>query len=338
MAPPPRRLGRPVDFNVRQHVDREVYSDDITFDRVQSNANARLSHVASRRVEAGGGDNGNCVASRRRKRRRGARARFLFFLNRRAADATPASFAPPGRSRPSAIHSLGDAVTPARSRGGTADEARLTSAERMEARMRGRVRVAAAGAGDGDGDRDGDEFSSSPVPSRTREGGARGRRWGRGKPGDAPFASRRASRSFFGTFSPGSPGSESERRGAFRRRKRRRSSLRTRPRGPLRPREAGTEASSPRVRRALSPAAASRVSRGRAGRTEEPDASLASPSRREPRRVFADSRSASSSTQDFEALVVCAIFCNCVSLALYRPLEEPSSQWNEEPWTRSSFR
>ena len=33
--------------------------------------------------------------------------------------------------------------------------------------------------------------------------------------------------------------------------------------------------------------------------------------------------------EDFEALVVCAIFCNCVSLALYRPLEEPSSRWNE---------
>ena len=127
VAPPPRRLGRPVDL-MSDSTSIEKSSDDITFDRVQSNANASLSHVASRRVGRVGDDE---TSSR---------------LVEESDDAgtgtgtiseTPASFTP-GRSRPSAIHSLGDAVVNALARR-RLDEARLTNAERMEARMRGRV-------------------------------------------------------------------------------------------------------------------------------------------------------------------------------------------------------
>ena len=151
VAPPPRRLGRPVDL-MSDSTSIEKSSDDITFDRVQSNANARLSHVTSRRVGLVGDDE---TSSRlvEESDDAGTGTISLFPKPPRGGSETPASFAP-GRSRPSAIHSLGDAVVNALARR-RLDEARLTNAERMEARMRGRVRVAgAAGAGDGDGDRE----------------------------------------------------------------------------------------------------------------------------------------------------------------------------------------
>ena len=140
VAPPPRRLGRPVDL-MSDSTSIET-SDAITFDdgkHTRSNANASLSHVASRRSRGfvGGDETSSRLVEDNDDAGTGTIS--LFPKPPRGGSETPASFAP-GRSRPSAIHSLGDAVVNALARR-RLDEARLTNAERMEARMRGRVRV-----------------------------------------------------------------------------------------------------------------------------------------------------------------------------------------------------
>ena len=138
VAPPPRRLGRPVDL-MSDSTSIET-SDAITFDdgkHTRSNANASLSHVASRRSRGFVGDDETSSRLVEESDDAGTGTISLFPKPPRGGSETPASFAP-GRSRPSAIHSLGDAVVNALARR-RLDEARLTNAERMEARMRGRV-------------------------------------------------------------------------------------------------------------------------------------------------------------------------------------------------------
>jgi hypothetical protein len=193
------------------------------------------------------------------------------------------------------------------------DEARLTNAERMEARMRGRVRVAGSaslGGGDGDGGRGDDTDTDTDTESESDvDGSGDGNGDGDGDGigpqnglGASPRKASRPPRSFFRAFLPGfSPTDRS-------------------PRSPRFPR--GEEDSGRRRRRSSSHHQTGRKSRlhgkpsGRKSHWRRPARLLAKTKirfRRFAARVVEH--------EDFEALVVLAIFVNCVSLALYRPLE-----------------
>jgi hypothetical protein len=227
----------------------------------------------------------------------------------RPANTGSSSFAP---RAPSAIHTLGDAVVNALAQR-RLDEARLTNAERMEARMRGRVRVAGSaslGGGDGDGGRGDDTDTDTDTESESDvDGSGDGNGDGDGDGigpknglGASPRKASRPPRSFFRAFLPGfSPTDRS-------------------PRSPRFPR--GEEDGHRRRRRSSSHHQTGRKSRlhgkpsGRKSSWRRPARLLAKTKirfRRFAARVVEH--------EDFEALVVLAIFVNCVSLALYRPLE-----------------
>ena len=214
------------------------------------------------------------------------------------------------------------------------DEARLTNAERMEARMRGRVRVAGSaslGGGDGDGGRGDDTDTDTDTESESDvDGSGNGNGDGDGDgigPKNGPVASprkaSRPSRSFFRAFLSGfSPTDRS-------------------PRSPRFPR--GEEDGHRRRRRS-----SSHHQTGRKSRLHGKPSGRKSKFWRRPARLLAKTKirfrrfaARVVEHEDFEALVVLAIFVNCVSLALYRPLENTdpgdssgssgstSSSWND---------